>query len=163
MLFTLVADYMRQQALRERFDLNPDAVFDEYQISLEDREALRKAPSMEELKNLLHRDVDNLGKGTSYFPMWSVGKQPLSFQPLGGPIHLKIPFTVTGTGFQPGALLMFSNPGGGNVQAGPSSVSPNGKQLKAVAEFTVVGMYNVSVKNPDGTVLPCTMLFNALI
>jgi len=162
MLFTLVADYMRQQALRERFDDNPNAVFDEYQISLEDREALRKAPSMEELKNLLHRDVGNLGDGTSFFPMWSVGKKPTSFEPFNGPINVNIPFTVTGAGFQPGAILMFSNPGGGNVHAGPSSVSPNGQQLRAVAEFASGGMYNVSVKNPDGTVFPCTMLFTAL-
>lgn len=173
MLIYLITDYTRNAELRERFRANPELVFDWYEISQEDRDALR-AEGLEELARRARRELDTLLSHESwsgsygdlwseqgYLWTWEHTRTDFRFTPDEGRVGVRLTVTLFAREsvlFQEGATVEFRTRGE-SVPAFEARVDEQGRRLQAMVEFETPGTYYIVVRQPDGRPLSSNQPF----
>jgi len=172
MLLHLYVDYTRSAELRERFRRNPDLVLDWYEISEEERAALRSGGYAEYVRRA-HQQLDELLSAndqlTGNTDVWPWDDQPghkIDFTPDEGPIktdlHITIRTRAHSVEFQEGVTVKFVK-GSKVVEAKRVTISDvDPRTLEAVVKLHEAGEYYVVALQPDETRLSSEKTFTAL-
>lgn len=172
MLLDLIVDYSRNPELRERFRANPERVLDWYEVSQEDRDALR-SQGLEEWFRRAHQELDQLltreTEGGSdvqsgynnFFWSWAPLPSDFHFIPqegrVGDTLKVKL-ITAESALFQKGARVEFRSRGE-SVEAVKATVRGQGRSLEATVRFDQPGTYFIVVQQPDGPPLTSGLPF----
>ena len=172
MLIYLIVDYTRNAELRERFRSNPELVLDWYEVSQEDRDALR-AQGLDEWVRRAHEELDKLlaqetqggsdphSGSYNFFWAWAPIPSDFRFIPqecrVGDTLKVKLMAAESGL-FQKGAEVEF-RARGESVKAIKATVRAQGRSLEATVKFDQPGTYFIRVKQPDGPPLSSGLPF----
>lgn len=171
MLLHLYVDYTRSPELRERFRRNPDLVFDWYEVSEEERAALRSGGHAEYARRV-RQQLDEALSEDDLTPLdlvwvWDDWRsRKIDFTPDEGPIktdlHLTIATRSHNTAFQEGVTVKFVK-GSKVVEAKRVTIiDPESRTLEAVVKLQEAGEYYVVAEQPDTTRLSSEKPFTAL-